>query len=134
VSESGDPAGGPYAVGYRKPPLHTRFQKGRSGNPSGKQRTSEPERAKSLVRQEVYRLLSVRDSGKLKRIPALRAVIRRLVAAAAQGNLAAQRALLKNIQEIEAEHRAEERATRRVDLNQLTDEQLNRICRDEEPA
>jgi hypothetical protein len=26
----------PYSVGYGKPPLHTRFQRGRSGNPSGR--------------------------------------------------------------------------------------------------
>ena len=25
-----------YKVGYKKPPLHTRFQKGQSGNPSGR--------------------------------------------------------------------------------------------------
>lgn len=27
---------GHYEIGYRKPPLHSRFQKGRSGNPSGR--------------------------------------------------------------------------------------------------
>jgi uncharacterized protein (UPF0216 family) len=29
-----------YAVGYKKPPLHTRFRKGRSGNPRGRPRGS----------------------------------------------------------------------------------------------
>ena len=29
-----------YQVGYRKPPLHSRFQKGRSGNPAGGRRSA----------------------------------------------------------------------------------------------
>jgi hypothetical protein len=32
------PASAEYAVGYGKPPLHTRFRKGRSGNPAGRPR------------------------------------------------------------------------------------------------
>lgn len=32
------PAASGYAVGYGKPPLHTRFRKGRSGNPLGRPR------------------------------------------------------------------------------------------------
>src|SRR5258707_441691 len=31
----GRPAGADYDVGYRKPPPHGRFKKGRSGNPKG---------------------------------------------------------------------------------------------------
>jgi hypothetical protein len=31
-----------YQVGYGKPPRHTRFKKGRSGNPSGRPRKPEP--------------------------------------------------------------------------------------------
>jgi hypothetical protein len=30
-----------YKVGYKKPPLHTRFRKGQSGNPRGRQRAEE---------------------------------------------------------------------------------------------
>ena len=132
MSQSEDLPNGSYAVGYRKPPAHSRFRKGRSGNPSGKGRASENQRAKELIRQEVYRLLSVREGGKLRRIPALRAVVRRLVGTAAQGDIAAQRALLRNIQEIEAERCADVRTARNVDLRQVTDQQLIEICLDGE--
>ena len=132
MGEPDDKAKDTYAVGYRKPPAHSRFRKGQSGNPSGKARASKAERAKDLLCQELYRLLSVREGGKLKRIPALHAVVRRLVAAAAQGNLAAQRTLLRNIQEIEAERRAEQKAARQVDTRELSDEQLIELCRGED--
>jgi hypothetical protein len=42
----------PYQVGYGKPPLHTRFQKGKSGNPSGRRRRAATERAKALALEE----------------------------------------------------------------------------------
>jgi len=32
----------PYAVGYGKPPVHTRFKPGQSGNPSGVARNAKP--------------------------------------------------------------------------------------------
>ena len=33
--------GSNYLVGYRKPPVHTRFQPGQSGNPSGRAKGSQ---------------------------------------------------------------------------------------------
>jgi Family of unknown function (DUF5681) len=57
-------------VGYGRPPVHT-FRKGQSGNRSGKQRLTEAERAKKLICQEAYRLLTMREGDKVTRIPAL---------------------------------------------------------------
>ncbi len=45
--DGGSPAA-PYAVGYGKPPKHTRFRPGHSGNPSGRRR-----KPRSLVRDLV---------------------------------------------------------------------------------
>src|SRR6266853_730695 len=88
-------------VGYGKPPVHTRFRKGKSGNPTGKRRHGEVERAETLIRQELYRLLTVREGEAVKKMPALQAVIRSQIACAAKGNVAAQRALVKIVQDIE---------------------------------
>ena len=43
--------GGPrtYEVGYRKPPAHSRFKKGVSGNPGGRPQGITPGRAKKLA-------------------------------------------------------------------------------------
>ena len=46
-------------VGYRKPPVHSRFRKGHSGNPKGRLRHNDPERVSSLFWREAGRLLTI---------------------------------------------------------------------------
>jgi hypothetical protein len=114
-------------IGYGRPPLHSRFRKGQSGNPSGRRRLSDADRARKLILQETYRLLTIRTDDRVTRIPALRAVLRSQIASAAKGNVAAQRAVLKAIQEIEAEARLQipPPAVRKLpDANDLSDEEL----------
>jgi hypothetical protein len=94
---------GDYDVGYRKPPAHTRFQKGRSGNPSGRPRGKSRRRATELALEEFYRPVTVREGDKVVRLPALQAVLRAQVALAAKGSGPAQRALLETAYAIEAE-------------------------------
>jgi Family of unknown function (DUF5681) len=115
-------------VGYGKPPVHTRFRKGQSGNPTGKRKHGEAERAEALIRQEVYRLLTVREGDAVKKMPALQAVIRSQIAAAAKGNVTAQRALVKIVQDIEdaRARRTGASANKKLnkDGNDITDEEL----------
>jgi hypothetical protein len=81
----------PYEVGYGKPPVHTRFQKGVSGNPRGGSRKVKQRRARDLAIREAYRLVTVREGDRTMRLPALQAVMRSQVALAAKGNGPAQR-------------------------------------------
>jgi hypothetical protein len=115
-------------VGYGKPPVHSRFRKGKSGNPTGKRKHGEAERAEALIRQEAYRLLTVREGEKVSRMPALQAVIRSQIAAAAKGNVPAQRALVKIVQDIEdaRARRTAQTANKKLskDGNDITDEEL----------
>jgi Family of unknown function (DUF5681) len=120
-------------VGYGKPPVHIRFRKGKSGNPTGKRKHREAERAEALTRQEAYRLLTVRDGDKVTRMPALQAVIRSQIAAAAKGNVTAQRALVKIVQDIEdaRARRTGVSANKKLnrDGNDITDEELMDILK-----
>jgi Family of unknown function (DUF5681) len=130
MSEGKKPPG---PVGYGKPPVHSRFRKGQSGNPSGKRRPADAERSKKLIRQEAYRLLTVREGDKVVRMPALQAVLRSQIASAAKGSVAAQRVVVKTLQEIEAEDRASrtggiEKRKSRKDVNEATDEELMAIA------
>jgi Family of unknown function (DUF5681) len=120
-------AQGSNPVGYGKPPVHSRFRKGQSGNPTGKQRHGEAERAEALIRQEAYRLLTVREGNAVTKMPALQAVI-------VKGNVAAQRAVVKLLQDREAEVRARRTgvsANKKLnkDVNEMTDEELMDILK-----
>jgi Family of unknown function (DUF5681) len=93
----------PYAVGYGKPPVHTRFQKGVSGNPRGGSRKIKLRRARGLAIKEAYRRITVREGDKTMRLPAIQAVMRSQVALAAKGNGPAQRALIAAVHALEEE-------------------------------
>jgi hypothetical protein len=93
-----------YQVGYRRPPRHTRFRKGRSGNPGGRPRRAPTERAKALALREAYRKVTVKEGDRTFALPAIQAILRSQVMLAAKGNLQAQRAVLAAIQTIEEEN------------------------------
>jgi hypothetical protein len=92
-----------YPVGYGKPPVHTRFKKGQSGNPGGRPRGISHGRAMALALKKFYRPVTVREGNKVTKMPAIQAVLRSQVALAAKGNAAAQRALLETVYAIERE-------------------------------
>jgi Family of unknown function (DUF5681) len=132
VKKKNTPAQTSNPVGYGKPPVHSRFRKGQSGNPTGKRRHGGAERAEALIWKEAYRLLTVREGNAVKKMPALQAVIRSQIAAAAKGNVTAQRALVKVVQDIEdAQASRTGTANKKLskDVNDITDEELMDILK-----
>src|SRR5262249_40699227 len=111
--------------GAGPPPLHSRFRRGKSGNPTGRPRRGEAERAQMLIWKEAYRLLTVREGDKVTRMPILQAVWRSLLTSAAKGNVSAVRAVVKFVQDVEAENRARRTGgtgnkKRNKDMNEMT--------------
>jgi hypothetical protein len=92
-----------YEVGYGKPPRHTQFKKGQSGNPGGRPRGRTAGRFQELVLQEAYRPVVVMEDGRAEPVPAIQAVLRSQIELAAGGNVRAQRAILTMIRDIEQE-------------------------------
>ena len=79
-----------YEVGYKKPPKHTQFPKGKSGNPKGR-----PKGAKSPTGLEVFdQMVTVIQNGKPKKITAIDAVFTQLLMDAMKGDPKARKLAL----------------------------------------
>lgn len=83
-----------YPVGHGKPPKHTQFKKGQSGNPKGRPRKPKPAPkpprfhqlpTETYLETEAYRELLLRENGKEITLPATQAILRALAAGAIQG-------------------------------------------------
>ncbi len=71
-------------VGFGKPPKHTQFKPGQSGNPAGR-----PKGAKNLktdLEEELRELITVREGGNQKIVSKQRAMLKSLTAKAVQGD------------------------------------------------
>jgi len=101
----------PYQVGYGKPPEHTRFCKGQSGNPGGRPAGMTAGRAKALVLEEAYRMVRVEDGDGVVAVPAIQAILRSQIVLASKGNGPAQRAVVAAVQAIEEEMERKARAS-----------------------
>ena len=80
------------AVGYKRPPVATRFKPGQSGNPKG--RKKEVRNFKTDVRNELDEMITVREGGREMKITKQRALVKTLVAAAIKGDTRATNALV----------------------------------------
>ena len=79
-------------VGYRRPPRHSQFKKGQSGNPKGRRKASASFRSDLLA--ELQEKLVLTENGREKRITKQRAFIKTLTAAAIKKDIRAVNALL----------------------------------------
>jgi hypothetical protein len=72
-----------YAANYRKPPLHTRFKKGQSGNPRGRPKKNLPTLLVAARNEPVY----VTTNGRHPKITKREAIVTRMVNESAGANL-----------------------------------------------
>lgn len=86
-------------IGYRRPPRHSRWIKGQSGNPRGRVRGSR--NFKTELASELREVIQVKEGGTPKRMSKQRALVKALVTRAIQGESGAMAHLLKLIQQLE---------------------------------
>ena len=73
-----------YEVGYGRPPTHTRFRPGRSGNPKGRPKGAKNET--TILHEIMNRPIEIRESGKARRISVLTAILLKFAENALKGD------------------------------------------------
>ncbi len=96
-----------YEVGYGKPPAHTQFKKGQSGNPRGRPKGSL--NIATTLKRELASRVTVTENGRQKTLTKGEATIKQLVNRSAQGDIAYMRLLLPAMQAADAALAADER-------------------------
>ena len=84
---------GDYEVGYRRPPKATRFQPGRSGNPKGRPRGRK--NVSTILKDALYKPVVVTENGRKRKIPAVEALMMRMMRQALEGDLRAMDKITK---------------------------------------
>ena len=90
-----------YMVGYGKPPLHTRFQKGRSGNPNGRPRGRK--NMSTLLSDALNGSVIVVENGRRKKITKREAIVTQLVNKSASADLKATQIVLAMLRDVESQ-------------------------------
>ena len=88
----GRTTGSDYLVGYGRPPKHTRFKPGRSGNPKGR-----PKRHRNLltiVKETLNEPIAIRVGERTRNVPQVEALVRTILNRALKGDLRAFNALM----------------------------------------
>jgi len=88
-----------YEVGYGRPPLHTRFQKGHSGNPKGKDQGQK--NLKTELLEELKSKVHVSDGGRRQLLTKQSIIVKRMVSDAAKGDAKARDQLLRLLDQVE---------------------------------
>ena len=74
-----------YKVGYCRPPKHTQFKKGMSGNPSGRPKGSV--NMATVLHKELSPMVVIGQGKQKKRITKMQAAVKQLVDKALQGDM-----------------------------------------------
>jgi hypothetical protein len=90
-----------FDVGYRRPPMTTRFTKGHSGNPAGRPRGRHREAPYETV---LGQMVTIREGGTSRRVTAAEAFLLQLTKRALEGDGAAARESLAMIEQAREGH------------------------------
>lgn len=73
-----------YDVGYGKPPKHSRFKQGQSGNPKGRPKAARG--LEAMLQKELKSTVTVEENGRARKLSKQDVMVKRLVNKAMQGD------------------------------------------------
>lgn len=82
-------------VGYKRPPLDSRFRKGQSGNPSGRRKSDAKPPVQDVREIVLSQPIPIAIGGRRVKVSARQALYQKLLAMSFEGNLQAMSLLLK---------------------------------------
>ena len=82
-----------YKVGYKKPPMHSRFPKGKSGNPRG--RPKEAPTVDAVLMKTLRARVTVTENGRRMKMSRMELIIKQLLNKASAGDLPSIQLLLR---------------------------------------
>ena len=88
-----------YEVGYGKPPAHTQFQKGWSGNPRGRPRGSKNNA--TLLNEALNQKVAINENGQRRQISKREAMFTQIANKAAQGDHRAIQTVLRESEKLD---------------------------------
>lgn len=95
--DRGNPSGSDN-LGYGRPPVGSRFKKGKSGNPKGRPK-AEPKNDVQMLHEILNEEISIKIAGKVEKVPAKMAIMRMMIrdglSGTARDRLAVYRAMSK---------------------------------------
>jgi hypothetical protein len=93
-----------YEVGYAKPPKHSRFKPGQSGNPRGRPRGSK--NYSVLLEEELNQTVVINENGRRRKISKRAAIIKHMVNKTLSGDTRMLQIMLEELRQTRAEPEA----------------------------
>jgi hypothetical protein len=118
-----------YEVGYGKPPRHTRFEPGRSGNPRG--RSPGAKNMKTLLSKALRELVVVTEPGGRRKVSKREAIVTQLVNRSAKADYRAIQILLGMLRDIEGDSDAHSSDAAFTEADQQIIQRIRSRLRDE---
>jgi hypothetical protein len=109
-----------YQVGYKRPPLGTRWKEGQSGNLRGRPRGTQ--NFPTLLRKALNKKITVIEDGRRRQITKLEAGATQLATRTAQGDFKVTQYVVEKTEEIESIDASDERVSVSRDLDDDRDE------------